>query len=64
MVNIKIQRNKLLPLQDKVCSETLRGFKTSKLKYWDNVNTLMSYEKNNCTNFGRASDYQNCYSSQ
>ena len=57
MVNIKIQRNKLLPLQDKICSETSRGFKTSKLKYWDNVNTLMSYELNNCTNFGRVSDY-------
>ena len=57
MLNIKIQRNKLLPLQDKICSETSRGFKTSKLKYWDNVNTLMSYEINNCTNFGRASDY-------
>jgi len=56
MINIKIQRNKLLPLQDKICSETPRGFKTSKLKNWNNVNTLMSYEINNCTNFGRASE--------
>ena len=54
MVNIKIQRNKLLPLQDKICSETSRGFKTSKWKYWDNVKWDMFSEINTCTNFGRA----------
>ena len=54
MVNIKIQRNKLLPLQDKICSETSRGFKTLKWKYWDNVKWDMFSEINTCTNFGRA----------